>query len=253
VAVLVALVLPLFVAAADPSADAAPKPPSVRDLTLTVHARRLLLEDPVLSPLNLNVRIKDNSARLWGLVPTEELRSRARKKIEQMPGVFFVHNEIVVGLKPPEPLQLQPDGPTHSEAASPDPVTGSLAVLTGRSPGALDPSVRQDSQELPPQAAALGPPVASGPKDFEQARQVPAGNDRVLGIPETGPDAVDAAIERIRAADPRFRAVPILRRDAALILHATSDQAELAMALARQLAHVPGIESVHIQPVRSGR
>jgi hypothetical protein len=237
-ALLLALALPLSSLAADPAAV----PPSVRDLTLTVHARRLLLEDPVLSPLNLNVSIKGNVARLWGLVPTEDLRTMAGKKIQKMPGVFFVRNEITVGTRSPDPLQLHPDGPTQSASASPDRGTGSLAVLASRSPGALDPSVREGSQELAPQGIALLPPVALGRKGSDHNPEADA-----------GPDAVDAAIERIRTAEPRFRAVPILRRDASVILHASPDQGELAMALARELARVPGIESVHIQPVRPGK
>src|SRR6266446_3806353 len=67
-----------------------------RDLGLTLQARRLLLKDRELGPLNLGVRIRDRVAILWGPVPSAELALKAETCLRAMFEIVEIHNELLV-------------------------------------------------------------------------------------------------------------------------------------------------------------
>jgi BON domain len=79
------------IAVAPPSAQVAE-----RDMMLTLQARRALLRDPVLGPLNLGVHIRNRVATLWGPVPSAELGFKAELCLRGLVEVVEVRNDLLV-------------------------------------------------------------------------------------------------------------------------------------------------------------
>src|SRR5947207_6099690 len=59
-------------------------PDPTQDLGHTIQARRLLLEDPDLAPLNLGVRVRNRVATLWGPVPSADLALKAELRLRAL-------------------------------------------------------------------------------------------------------------------------------------------------------------------------
>jgi hypothetical protein len=76
---------------ASPEAAAA-----VRDLGLTIQARRILLQDPELGPLNLGVRVRNRVAILWGPVPSVEMGFKAEVCLRSFVELAEVRNELLI-------------------------------------------------------------------------------------------------------------------------------------------------------------
>src|SRR4051812_132510 len=91
----VALVLCASLSALAGPAIRAPDAP-VRDVMYTIQARRLLLDDPDLGPLNLGVQVRDRVATLWGPVPTAELALKAELRLRNLVELLEVRNELSV-------------------------------------------------------------------------------------------------------------------------------------------------------------
>lgn len=66
------------------------------DLEQTIECRRLLLDDPVLGPLNLGVRVKNRVATLWGPVPSRAVARRAEQCLRTMIELVEVKNQMHV-------------------------------------------------------------------------------------------------------------------------------------------------------------
>src|SRR4051794_23423697 len=64
--------------------------PRLHDVRLTSHARRALLEDCQLAPLNLGVKVKDGVATLWGPVPSEKVAEEALERVKGVEGIAGV-------------------------------------------------------------------------------------------------------------------------------------------------------------------
>jgi hypothetical protein len=140
--------------------DPVPSAPSAeaveRDMHHTIAARRLLLLDAELAPLNLGVRVRNRVATLWGPVPTADLGFKAEARLRTLLELIEVRNELIVigddprlripGLPPPgaflppPPLPGLPNLPAY-EAPPPLPRPGAAPAST---PPPLDPV------ELPP-------------------------------------------------------------------------------------------------------
>jgi hypothetical protein len=73
-----------------------------RDVRQTIHARKLLSEDPELAAWNIGVTIQDRVATLWGPVPSAEVAFRAELCLRSVIELADVRNELVVSdaLKP---------------------------------------------------------------------------------------------------------------------------------------------------------
>ena len=100
--------------------------PLIRDLWQTVQARKILLDDPQLAPLNLGVVVKNRTATLWGPVPSNELAFRAEQRLRNLVEIFEIRNRLIV-----EPGD---DGPAPAAApAAPQ-------VLPEASPPAVGPA-----------------------------------------------------------------------------------------------------------------
>lgn len=106
------------------------------DLKHTMHAREALLQDPVLAPLNLGVRVQGRIAVLWGPAPSHALALRAEARLRSMIEWIDVRNELVIlpddprdGLAPVAPAQ--PDAPERFPVL-PEPPRPFLRQLTPR-------------------------------------------------------------------------------------------------------------------------
>jgi hypothetical protein len=67
-----------------------------RDLWQTVRARKLLLEDPLLAPLNVGVKVTNRVAVLWGPIPSTQLALRAEQRLRIMFELAEVRNRLTV-------------------------------------------------------------------------------------------------------------------------------------------------------------
>jgi hypothetical protein len=224
----VALLAPLSVA----SAEAPPLPPAarsrLRDLELTVSARRALREGPGLGRLNVGVLVTDGVATVWGPVPAVEDARRAVKLLEAVPGIAAVRSELRLEKGQPNDLLALPvpeDPPTRTDAASPDPVSGSLGTLTRRNPPPAPPA-----PPGPPAAVSLLPPVA--------APAVPAA---------PAPPSPAAAVEALRGGDRRFRRIRAEVSGDTVLLHPADTPSADVMAFYEALARVPGVKRVIIK------
>ncbi|MBY0231904.1 MAG: BON domain-containing protein, partial [Gemmataceae bacterium] len=66
----------------------------LRDLRLTIQARRALQSDRVLSNLNLGVEVRGGVAVAWGPVPDDAAAQRAVSRLESLPGIVDVRTEF---------------------------------------------------------------------------------------------------------------------------------------------------------------
>ncbi len=214
------------------AAETAPPLPekklTFRDIQLSVHARKALADDPDLGPLNLGVRVQDNTAVLWGPAPSEALKRRAVEVVKKVKGVFSVKDADVYIAAPTDAVEtadatpLRPlEAPTHTEAASPpEPV----AALTAR-PAA---------EALPPEVVLQAPlpPEGAGP-----ARTVSA----------APPDGLAAAVEQTRRAEERFRQIDCRLAGDVVILRPGAERGEDVMAFARAISRLPGLSRIVIE------
>jgi BON domain-containing protein len=225
-------VLALAVPLAAARAEAPRLPPAARsrgrDLELTVHARRAL--QGYVSLGQVGVFVTDGVATIWGAVPTADDGRRAVKLLEAVPGIASVRSELRLEKGKPTRLLALPvpeDPPTRSDAASPDPVSGSLGTLTRRNPAHFPPPPAP-----PPPAVALMPPVATAPAP---PRAAPA------------PPSPAEAVEALRNGDRRFRRIRAEVSGGTVSLHPVDTPQEHVMAFYQLLARVPGVERVVIK------
>jgi hypothetical protein len=227
-----ALLAAVLLLAAAVGAEPLPVPPAarsgLRDLELTVFARRALRADASLGPLNVGVRISDGVATLWGPVPTVEDARRAVKVLETVSGIAAVRSELRLEKGQPNDLLALPvpeDPPTRTDAASPDPVSGSLGTLTRRNPASPPPA----PQGRPP-AIALMAPVTAAP----------------VAPPRAAPSPAEA-VEALRQSERRFRRIRAEVQGGAVFLHPGDTPREDVMAFYQVLARVPGVERVVVK------
>jgi hypothetical protein len=200
----------------------------LRDLELTIHARRALHTDARLGPLHIGVSVRDGVATLWGPVPTVEDARRAAKVLEAVAGIAAVRSELRLEKGRPNDLLALPlpvDPPTRTATASPDPVSGSLGTLTRRNPARFAPDA-----EAPPPAVALGAPVAA---------PAPA--------PANASPSLIEAVEALRQSERRFRRIRAEVRGGTVWLHPDDTPRQDVMAFYQVLARVHGVERVVIK------
>jgi hypothetical protein len=240
----------VFGAAADPqrASDAPPtqKKLTFRDIQLTVHARKALAGDPVLGPTNLGVRVQDNVAQLWGPVASEEVRRRAVEVVKRVKGVFEVRDgDVYIAASPPtlDVPSPPPEAPTRTESASPDPASGKIGDLIGRT-------------AAPP--AAVPPPILGSP--FQGVEAAPARTSSAAPFVAWSPAVVAwspdhatagadlrAAVDLVRQADPRFRAIDCWVEGDVVVLRPGAAHGEDAMAFAQAISRLPGLSRIVVR------
>ncbi|MGL4551533.1 MAG: BON domain-containing protein [Gemmataceae bacterium] len=77
----------------------------IRDLRLSILARRELHNDPMLRGYQLGVEVKAGVARVWGSVPERDLARRALSRVEHLDGV----RDVVSELKTAGPIMIGTD------------------------------------------------------------------------------------------------------------------------------------------------
>jgi hypothetical protein len=213
-----------------------------RDLQVMVHARRALREDPVLANLNIGVRVRDGVATLWGPVPSGDLIPKALKTLESVRGVLGVASELYVRApdKPDDQLliPLTPPEPTHTESASPDPESGLMKTLTGRTAksGAVSAQVTDRGTAS---GVELHAPVAVSVSDGA-ASAVPTAT-RTAGAKT---ESLAVAVERLRRGSSRYRTLRVEVRGGLVTVSGAAERGEEVMALARAVSVLPGVERV---------
>jgi BON domain len=215
--------------AAEPAPPLSEKQLTYRDIQLTVHARKALADDAVVGPGNLGVRVQNNVAVLWGPISSEELKKRAVEVLKKVKGVYEVRDaDVYIAAPPPlvETAALPPDeAPSHTESASPDPVSGAILSLTSRSPVQAAPApVVVLQAPLPLGASAPTQTVSQAPPD----------------------DGLSAVVEQVHQKNERFRPISYRLEGDQVVLQPSDGQAEDVMAFARAISRLPGLTRVVI-------
>jgi hypothetical protein len=237
----------LTLAAPAPADESPPKPPAgalgmIRDLRLTVLARRELQSDRVLAPLNLGIRVRDGVAEVWGNIPSDEVARQAVAKVGTVKGIRDVRPSFF--------LQATADR-TTVEVAKPDGETGRLKRML---PAPVL-SVAGEGQKLRPgdANAALAalpqperrPAVLLPPRPLGGKETPPRTEERVE-TPRLRGSSLPAAVDRIRTAEARFRAVPVRVEGNILILRRGLTADDDVTDLAQALRGLPGVAEVRL-------
>jgi hypothetical protein len=217
---------------AEPAPPRSEKALTYRDIQLTVHARKALADDAAVGPGNLGVRVQNNVAVLWGPISSEELKKRAVDILKKVKGVYEVRDaDVYIAAPAPvietatAPPTSPADAPTHTESASPDPVSGTILSLTSRSPAAAAPTP----------VVVLQAPLALGASSpTRTVSQAPPA------------EGVVAAVERVRQNNERFRSINCRLEGDRVILQPSGGQAEDVMAFARAISRLPGLTRIVI-------
>jgi osmotically-inducible protein OsmY len=225
------------------AASAVAQPPSntardsLRDLQLMIHARKALREDPALASCNFGLGVHDGVATLWGPAPSADLIAKATRRVGDVQGILGVRSNLyvalpdreaeapVIPLLPPEPLRTESASPDHGPSTLEQPVP--VIATTPQQPPL-------ETRSEPAPATPAEQPIAIRPS---QARPV----SRSAANPS---DGLLAAIERIRQSDPRFRTVRVEVRGGTVVIAASRERDEQAMALAQIVSRLAGVERV---------
>jgi hypothetical protein len=207
--------------------EAPARPPSsalgmIRDLRLTVLARRAFQNDRVLGPLNLGVKVHNGVATVWGPVPSSEVARQAVARIEAINGIYEVRSELQMRRPPEKPLYAElgiPRGaPTRIQVAKPieRPDVANQAQRPTRTTEAR--SVAQI-----PQPAAVKP-VATTTRPAQMS--------------------LSAAVEQVKQSDQRFRGIPVNVFGNVVVVGRSGATDEDVTALAQALRRVRGVAEV---------
>ncbi len=130
---------------------------AARDLVLTIQARRALLLDRELAPLNLGVRVRNRVAILWGPVPSAELAFKAEVCLRGVVELLDIRNELFVTDDVPDPpagaptpMYLPPEAPPGLPALPPERTPPPLPPPPPPRPVVQPPPPADDEIELPP-------------------------------------------------------------------------------------------------------
>lgn len=235
--------------------EAPPRPPAsaiglIRDMRLTVLARRALAEDRDLAPYRLGVEVREGIATVWGDVPSDAVSRKARERLQAISGIHGVRSDLIAGsVQKRELAELSVPSRVPPrivvEAAKPDPRTGAIrkrqqAVVVGGDvpravkPGDLpDPRAQPLPEEKPQRAVVLLPPSAVRRDRAEAAR------DEAEAQPG---ETLSEAVERVRASDRRFRFIPVEVSGGTVIIGRGDEEG--VTALREALRRVRGVREV---------
>lgn len=242
-----------------PALAGLPPPPSspfdrIRDLSVSVRARRVLKEDAELASLNLGVSVENGIASVWGPVPSTDVARRAISKLQNVRGVREVRTNFYS--ESPQVENLLGDLIQHRGAATridvgkPDLDSGKLLVKVQTpvpvvgSPGTepvSTPKIRIAGQ---PTTAV---PTASVPRAAVPMAAVPTAtvstrNDK--GTPQS-PTLAERVIA-VRRSDDRFATVGITISGTRLTVHQSSAPDDVIRDLLTQLRRVSGVSEIQL-------
>jgi hypothetical protein len=224
------------------------------DTLLTLSARRTLVADADLAPLNIGVSVHWGVATLWGAVPSPALAGRAADLLRRQPQFREVRNTLlIVPRTPPPGDDIAPDTPAAVTGGSAP--GGELAAMPGtRGPTAAQPLSTASPPGDDAPRITLGQPTAgeaAGPHPLSDAAAT-LGKPAAIPHPAQGADLADA-VERLRRGDDRFGQVrPEVRGRVILLRGGRPDRLDV-MAFAQAVARLPGVERVVVEPDPAGR
>jgi hypothetical protein len=220
-------------------------------------ARQTLFQDKLVGPLNLGVRVRRRVAVLWGPVPSAELARRAVALLEGLPDLVEVRDELTVQpvderpprdryLPPPDSL---PPAPDVSRAAP-----TKAGVLTRHSALSLAGSTSPVGypQEASPALGSRTPPAPANPAagTVLPAIRIPVKAAEASNGTEAGEVLIEA-VTRLQRADPRFGRLHAEVRGQVVHLRGEVERWGDVHALARTVAHLPGVERVVLGNIRA--
>jgi hypothetical protein len=247
-----------------PSTAAAAEPAArselpLRDMRLTLQARRTLAEDDELGVYSLGVDVQDGMARVWGSVHTEELAWRVVDKLRRVAGVTQVRSEVTIVSEKDLPLPSRPAKPPQVDPLAPARSPMPPGTLTGLSekrsaaPGQTvssssaesSPPLREAVEMLRPIPAVRSPDSASGP---QASLLAPA----ALGES----DQLAVAVKQL-IADARFRRLQCEIQGRTVTLRGSVTRGQALQELAQAVSRLPGVEhvilgSVQLAPTPAG-
>lgn len=222
---------------------------SFEDIEMETRILQALRKDAQLGSLNLGVRMSGGVAKLFGPVPTAELKARAVRIVQKMDGVTTVHtNDLYISRSADGrkrlAVVLQEERPTQTRAASP------------HTPSSARPSPRDPDSQLPgispPNAAAsstptgsgqqitlLAPEIASPPRHTPEAAQL-TGNPH----PPLPSVTLSAAIQNLRQRDVHFQQIRTRVEGTTVYIMPGDTASDDAMLFAQIVRRVPGVRHV---------
>jgi hypothetical protein len=224
----------------------------MRDLQLTVQARRILAQDAELGPLNLGVNVQDGAATLWGMVPSAKLASRAIDRLKTMSSLEQVRSElsieplpdIIAGRPPPlPPIHFGPDkNPTVGHKPS-----GELMPRTpDHVPLPVNPSSQPRSEWPPGVGASLLPPVTG-----DRAAMPPRRETSTKLLPPRAEPSLAKTVDRLRRADDRYKHIDVQIDGGVVILGGAAYRQGDLDDLAQAVSQLPGVERVIVEKART--
>jgi osmotically-inducible protein OsmY len=198
---------------------------------LTYRARRALMQDPILAPLNLGVSMRSGRLVLWGFVPSTAVARKAEQRLHALAGPTPVRSDLQV-LRPDEFLVDVLNRETSSVPAlvSLPEALQMPAQLTSRWADGSAPAVAASF------GVALLPPLtvpSRAPQRLE--RSVPPVEN------------LAALVKRLHGSEARFRSVHVEVNGSVVSLGGAASRPEDVMALAQMIARLPGVERVSVQ------
>jgi osmotically-inducible protein OsmY len=212
-----------------------------RDIRITLKARQALSLDTELCRLPVSVTVRQGKVTLWGQVPSDALARRAARIVEQVPGVFHVKSDLVIG--PVEPVHDDDSRLSQSIAA---PVPNEPPHRRDpRSPGVLAGHERPTTPAR--QAAAeMRLPIPHSPTATETAAPAILLAPRALEQTKS----LQSVVERVIQSDVRFSGMRCQESAGKITLTGSAARMEHVMDLSKQVARLPGVKEVVVESLR---
>jgi hypothetical protein len=203
-------------------------------------ARQILAEDPLLSPYNLAVTMRGDTAVVGGTVPSAELARRAVERLRDHSIFAEVRSELMIDARCVETasLPLTPSGVPEPGPPLPlaDPKAHLSGALTGRDP--VKPPATRPLDEavwlLPPK------PLASD-KSEPPAAVFPARGAETLKDPSD-------AVEQLRRSDARYRQLQVSVREGVVTVRGDPAREDM-MAFYQAVRGLDGVKRVVLEPM----
>jgi hypothetical protein len=253
----------------------------LRDLELTLRARKALLQDPTLAPLSIGVTVHDRVAVLWGKVPSVELARQAQTRLRQVLGLSGVQDDLCVcptpGASPAKPLP-----PVSARAPLADPVVPQPPRIFGalvHRPGDELIAPGRDLLWRPGEGVPLGPPIvdpaptSNPPPAVWRPRSTPLAEPVLsptvtppgilimpfatgtagpvlstpVAIPELPSGSVREAIAALCQREARFARIAYQVRGGEVHIQSSPGHSEAVFAFAQAVSHLTGVQRVILE------
>lgn len=218
---------------------------TTNNIEVQTRVRRALGKDAQLAPLNLGVHMSGGIVKLFGPVPSAELKQRAIQIAGQVQGVLEVNardlylSSAAQGTKRLS-VVIPDDLPTQTRAASPHSLSnGTPPSMRPEAPLSPPPSAEQGTHASGQQVTLLAPEMAAPPARLAEPARLTA-NPRPA--PPLAPLA--PAIERLRRRETRFQQIRVQVEDTTIRIFPGDTRGEDVMTFAQAIRRLPGVQHV---------